>query len=379
MYFLFLLGLVSLFADFVYEGSRSVIGPYLLLGGSSAVFVGFIAGFGEFIGYFLRIVFGYWADKTGKYWLFVIIGYLLTTLSVPLMAFANNYLSVGFWVLLERLGKAIRTPSRDTIISFVGSKYGQGFSFGFHKFLDQLGAILGPLFISFILLYSNNNYKLSFLSLFVPAFICIFLLIFAVIKYPNPQKMEKENSKSYQVLSKKNFWIYTIAVSFIAFGFIDFFLVSYHVKYSKLLIDRVIPLVYSIGMFVDALGALILGKMFDKHGLKVVLISLFISSFSEVLIFVLGNIWIGMILWGLGLGALESIAKAYISNIIKKEERATAFGIFNSIYGLAWFIGSFTIGYLYSVYIFWMITVSLSFQFIGLIIIFLISMNEKRE
>ena len=153
MNLIILLGIVSLFADITYEGARSTIGPYLFILGSSAVFVGFIGGFGEFIGYFLRILFGHLADKTKNYWAFMIVGYSVNVLSVPLLAFTNNYIIAGVLVILERLGKAIRTPSRDTIISFIGAKYGQGLAFGIHEALDQIGAISGPLIISFILFY----------------------------------------------------------------------------------------------------------------------------------------------------------------------------------------------------------------------------------
>ena len=389
MGFIFLLGLVSLFADFVYEGSRSILGPYLLLSGAGVIFVSFIAGFGEFIGYFLRILFGYWADKTKKYWLFILIGYGLTCLTVPLMAFTNNYVIIGILVLLERLGKSIRTPSRDTIISFVGSRYGQGTSFGIHQFLDQMGAILGPIFISFILFMGNNDYKLSFLLLSIPAVFTMSLLFWAKHKYSLMDQIEKNSESKKNFESKnnsknirdfkqsrdfrqsRNFWIYTIASGFIAFGFIDFFLISYHYKLLGLVSDGVIPLVYSFAMFVAGLSSLVLGRIFDRYGVGVLLFSVFFASFSSFMIFLFKSylvIWVSMVFWGLGLGVQGSVMKAYISKIVDRDQRAFAFGIFNSVYGISWFLGSVLMGYLYKVDIFYMVFISFMSQILGLLI-----------
>ncbi len=382
MNLIILLGIISLFADITYEGARSIIGPYLFILGSSAVFVGFIGGFGEFVGYFLRILFGYLADKTRNYWLFMIIGYSINVLSVPLLSFANNYTIAGILVILERLGKAIRTPSRDTIISFIGSKYGQGIAFGIHEALDQIGAISGPLLVSLILLLSNNNYKVSFSFLFLPAIICVAILIFTAIKYPNPHFFEKEiekGNKEYKdIRGEKKFWIYTTAISFVSFGFVHFTLISYHYKNFNLFSPSNIPILYTIAMFVDAISAIILGKLFGKFGIKVLLFSILLSSFSSPLLFLSSNkflILTSIILWGIGIGSQESIMKAYISNIIKKEKRATAFGIFNSIYGLFLFIGSFILGYLYNISILLMVFVSLLSQIIGFIILLIYALK----
>jgi MFS family permease len=367
-----LLGIVSLFADITYEGARSTIGPYLFILGSSAVFVGFIGGFGEFIGYFLRILFGHLADKTKNYWAFMIVGYSVNVLSVPLLAFTNNYIIAGVLVILERLGKAIRTPSRDTIISFIGAKYGQGLAFGIHEALDQIGAISGPLIISFILFLTNNSYKTSFLFLLIPAIICIIVLIFTAFKYPNPQYIEKEKIIYGSIRKERKFWIYTIAIGFVSFGFAHFILVSYHFKNLNLFNPSTIPLLYTIAMLTDAIFALILGKLFDKYGIKILLLSITLTSFSSPLLFLFNNkliIIFSIILWGIGVGTQESIMRAYISNIIRREERATAFGIFNSIYGLSWFLGSFILGYLYTISIPLMVAISFLSQIIGIFII----------
>lgn len=372
MSLIFFLGIVSLFSDITYEGARSIIGQYLFVLGSSSLFVGFIAGFGEFIGYFLRILFGYLADKTKNYWSFMIIGYSLNVFSVPLLAFTNNYLIAGILVLLERLGKAIRTPSRDTIISFIGAKYGSGISFGIHEFLDQIGALSGPLLIFLILSLSKNNYKLSFLILIIPAILCLIFLFWTKIKFSNISEIEIRGKRYESFKSSKKFWIYTIAIGFVSFGFIDFALISYHYKKINLFEPNIIAILYSIAMITDAISSIILGKLFDKFGIKVLLISILLTSFSSPLLFLFNEkmiIFLAIILWGIGIGSQESIMRAYISNIIKKEERATAFGIFNSIYGFSWFIGSLMIGYLYSLSLTYMVILSFSFQIFGLLIL----------
>ncbi|MFZ8846302.1 MAG: MFS transporter [Candidatus Hydrothermia bacterium] len=372
MSLIFFLGIVSLFADITYEGARSIIGQYLFVLGSSSLFVGFIAGFGEFIGYFLRILFGYLADKTKNYWSFMIIGYSLNAFSVPLLAFTNNYLIAGILVLLERLGKAIRTPSRDTIISFIGAKYGSGISFGIHEFLDQIGALSGPLLVFLILSLSKNNYKLSFLILIIPAILCLIFLFWTKMKFSNISEIEIRGKRYESFKSSKKFWIYTIAIGFVSFGFIDFALISYHYKKINLFEPNIIAILYSIAMITDAISSIILGKLFDKFGIKVILFSILLTSFSSPLLFLFNEkmiIFLAIILWGIGIGSQESIMRAYISNIIKKEERATAFGIFNSIYGFSWFIGSLMIGYLYSLSLTYMVILSFSFQIFGLLIL----------
>jgi len=372
MNLILLFGIVSLLADITYEGSRSIIGPYLFILNSPAIFVGFIAGFGEFIGYFLRIIFGHLADRTKKYWFFIFSGYLMNVFSVPLLAFANNYIIAGILVLLERFGKAIRTPSRDTIISFVGSKYGYGTAFGIHELLDQIGALSGPLLVSLILYISNNNYKLSFLVLIFPAILCILALILAYFNYKSFNYVQKENYEQRSIKTEKKFWIYTIGISLVSFGFIDFALISYHIKKINIFSSSIIPILYSFAMLIDAIASLILGKLFDKFGIKVISFSIFLTSFSSPLLFLLNEklfIIFALFLWGVAIGSQESIMRAYISTIIKKEERATAFGIFNSIYGFSWFIGSFILGYLYTKSLFLMVSLAFIFQIMGFLVI----------
>jgi len=157
--FILLMGLTSLFADMTYEAARSITGPFLATFGASAALVGFVAGFGEFLGYSLRLVSGYLADKTQRYWMITIIGYFINLLAVPALALAGNWQIASLLIILERAGKAIRTPARDAMLSHAGSHIGMGWAFGVHEALDQLGALVGPLIISVVLYYKGGYQK----------------------------------------------------------------------------------------------------------------------------------------------------------------------------------------------------------------------------
>ena len=166
--FVILLGIVSLFADMTYESARSISGPYLATFGASAAVVGFVAGFGELVGYALRLISGYLADRTGKYWTITIVGYACNLLAVPLLALAGHWWVAASLMIIERIGKAIRVPSRDAMLSHAGHKMGMGWVFGLHEALDQLGAMLGPLIVAGIL-YFKGSYQQSFAILLIPA------------------------------------------------------------------------------------------------------------------------------------------------------------------------------------------------------------------
>ena len=220
-YFIILLGLVSLLADVTYEGARSVTGPYLgLLGASSAV-VGFAAGFGEMLGYAFRLVSGYWADRTHRYWLLTIVGYALNLLAIPLLAFVGNWQIAVLLLILERLGKGLRTPARDVMLSQATKQVGRGFGFGLHEAMDQIGAVAGPVFVS-IVLARNLGYRDAFLFLGIPAILAMILVVTARFLYPRPQEFEPAykgiETKGYS----KAFWIYLGAVALIGAGYIDY-------------------------------------------------------------------------------------------------------------------------------------------------------------
>lgn len=141
--FIVLMGIVSMFGDITYEGARSITGPYLAVLGASAGIIGLVSGIGEFVGYALRLVSGRFADRAKAYWPLTFIGYGLI-LSVPLLGLVGYWHLAVLLIILERMGKAIRTPARDAILSHATKQVGRGWGFALHEALDQVGAIVGP-------------------------------------------------------------------------------------------------------------------------------------------------------------------------------------------------------------------------------------------
>lgn len=365
-----LLGLVSLFSDITYEGARSIIGPYFATLGASATVVGFVAGLGEFLGYGLRLISGYFTDKIKKYWAVTFTGYFINLISVPALALTKNWIQAVIFVLLERTGKAIRTPARDTILSYVTSKIGRGKGFGLHEAMDQIGAITGPLIVAVILFYTKN-YKLAFAALLIPAIFALSILLISIFFYPHPQRFENEKfsikDKNFSILPKE-FWLYALAIGIYGAGYADFALMAYHFKKTEVLTSFSIPLFYAIAMGIDALSALIFGYLFDKKGFLVLIFSILISSLFAPLVF-LGSFSIalfGVVLWGIGMGAQESILRAAVAFFVPKEKRATGYGIFYTFYGFFWFLGSTLLGILYDFSILSLILVSILLQLLSI-------------
>jgi MFS family permease len=346
------MGVVSLFGDIAYQGARSVTGPYLAVLGASAGIVGLVSGLGEFIGYALRLVSGYLSDRTRQYWPITIIGYGLLC-SIPLLAFAGCWQTAAVFIILERMGKGIRAPARDTIISHAAKHVGTGFGFGIHKALDQIGAIIGPLIFSAVYIF-NGGYRSGFTILWIPALLCVATLLFARIKVPSPEKFETSGKPSGQTTKGKErlprvFWFYGLFSFLSVAGFVNFQIISYHFKVQSIISDAQIPVFYAIAMGVDALVALIIGKTYDKIGMKslvtIPLLTLAIPffAFSHNYNFVI----IAVLLWGAVMGIHETIMRAAIADLTTIEHRGFAYGIFNTIYGTAFFMGSTVMGLLY--------------------------------
>ena len=378
--FVVLIGLISLFSDMTYEAARSINGSFLQILGTNGATVGIVAGLGELLGYGLRFISGYIADKTKKYWTILIAGYLLNLLSVPLLALAGFWQLAVLLMITERIGKAIRTPARDALLSFGTQKMGRGWGYGLHEAMDQIGATVGPVLVSAVLFYQHQNYQMAFGILFIPAIIAVSILLYCRHLYPNPEKLEIKTTAIASQGFNKRYWIYVLAAAFIAAGYVDFPLIAYHFKAKAVVGDSVIPLFYAIAMATDAIAALIFGKMFDRTGIKTLLLAILLSSFFAPMVFLGGLNWAlaGMILWGIGMGAQESILKAEIADMIPPEKRRTAFGTFNTVYGLFWFAGSAMMGYLYDFSVTSLITFSVVTQlFAVLIITYLIQKKVK--
>ncbi|MBI2584681.1 MAG: MFS transporter [Rhodospirillales bacterium] len=346
--FIVLLGVVSLFADMTYEGARSITGPYLALLGASATVVGFVAGFGEFVGYALRLLSGYVSDRTGRYWAITIFGYCLNLLAVPLLALTGSWEAAAVLIIVERMGRAVRTPARDAMLSHAGSHTGLGWGFGLHEALDQIGAVLGPLIIAAVIAF-EGGYRGGFAVLAVPAVLALVILFAARINYPRPRDFDLMPPDFTRRGLPRAFWVYLGAVALIAAGYADFPLVAYHFGKTGVMPAAWIPAVYAVAMAADAIAALLLGRWFDRVGLYAMAVATIGSALAAPLAFLGGPglAVIGMALWGIGMGAQESIMRAAIAGFAPADRRGTAYGIFNAVYGVAWFAGSVTLGALY--------------------------------
>jgi predicted MFS family arabinose efflux permease len=361
--FVILIGVVSLFADLTYEGARSITGPYLALLGANAFVVGLVSGLGELIGYALRFVSGWLADKTRRYWAITFFGYALNLLVVPALALTGSWQMAAMLMIAERTGKAIRVPARDVMLSHATKEMGHGKGFGLHEALDQIGAMLGPSLVAFIF-YLRGDYRAGFAILLIPALLALAVLIIAWRLYPRPHDLENAAPVLETKGFPKVFWIYLAAVVLVAAGYADFPLIAYHFEKTASVPQLWIPIFYAVAMGVDALASLLFGYWFDRKGLSVLVFAALIAAFFAPLVF-LGGFYLalgGMILWGIGMGAQESIMRAAIAQIVSFKKRGTAYGLFNAGYGIFWFLGSALMGRLYDISIPFLIAFSVLLQ-----------------
>jgi MFS family permease len=379
MNFILILGVVSLFGDITYEGARSIIGPYLSILGASAAIVGFVSGLGEFIGYAVRLASGYIADRTKKYWMITWIGYLVNLLAVPLLAVAGRWEIAALLIILERLGKGIRNPSRDTMLSYATKEVGRGWGFGVHEAMDQIGAILGPMVVSLVL-FLKLGYREGFAVLAIPAFLSLAALFVARINFPRPQELEAEKEDFNQLPKLSNvFWLYNAFIFFSVLGFAAFSLISFHMKKFNIVPDAQIPVFFAIAMAVDAFFALLAGKLYDRIGLKFLLIAPLLTIPIPLLSFSYSywGILLGMILWGAGMGIQESIMRAAIADITMISKRGIGYGVFNTSYGLALLMGSSLMGILYDISLTFIVLFTIVSELISLPFFFLILKKIK--
>jgi MFS family permease len=346
--FIILLGFVSLCADATYEGARSITGAYLGVLGASGTVVGLVAGLGELIGYGLRLLTGFLSDRTRQYWGITTLGYALNTAVVPLMAFAGRWEVLGGLMIAERTGKAIRTPPRDVLLSHAAMRVGKGFGFGLHEAMDQIGAVAGPLMVTAVLA-TWGSYQTGFAILVIPAVLGLAVLLIGQRIYPNPREFELTTQDLRGEGLPRRFWIYLGAVALIAAGYADFPLIAFHLQQSGMTQPTQIPLLYALAMGVNAIAALVFGYWFDRIGIATLMIAILFSLGFAPLVFLGGSNFaiIGMVLWGIGMGAQESILKAVVAGMVPPERRGSAYGIFNTGYGIAWFLGSALMGVLY--------------------------------
>ena len=377
--FVLIIGIVNFFADLTYEGARGIVGPFLGSLGASAAVVGFVGGFGELIGYGLRSVSGYFADKTHKYWRFTFAGYAVNMLAVPALALAGQWPVAAVLVVAERTGRAIRKPVVEAMLSHAGRSIGAGWVFGLNEALDQAGATIGPLLVALIL-FLKGGYRTGFGVLLVPAVLCLGILVVARLLHPRPQDLEKQPAHLLEPgRLARSFWIYLGAGALIAAGIADFALIGFHFQKASIVSPNLIPVFYAVAMATSALASLLFGHLFDKFGGNIALLAFFISAAFAPFVFLGSSFFalLGMIFWGIGMGAQGSLLQAMLTGVIPAEKRSTAFGLFDTGYGIAWFLGSVAMGLLYDKSILAVVLVSVLLQLSALPVLFVA--NKSRQ
>jgi predicted MFS family arabinose efflux permease len=344
-----MVGVMSFFADFTYEGSRSVIGPYLGTLGAGALAISVISGLGEFLGYGLRLFSGRGADRTGRYWPITISGYVVQMAAVPLLALAGNWEVAALLIIAERVGKATRNPPRDAMLSHAAKQMGYGWGFGVHEALDQSGAMFGPLLVALVLAVSNHDYMLAFAALAVPAVITLALVLVARRFFPRPQDLSAGPAEVTASGYPRVFWVYLAGAALVAAGFADCPLIAFHFQQARTVSVPIVPVFYAIAMAVSGIGSLIFGRLYDRVGIGV-LVPLTIAAAAYAPLVFLGGVWAaaaGVALWGMGVQ--ESIIPAAVAPMVAPDRRASAYGLFTGVYGTAWVAGSVVIGVLFDV------------------------------
>ena len=359
-----LFGLISLLGDIIYEGARGVNGPYLKTLGASAAIVGLVAGIGELLGYLIRLASGYFSDKTRAHWFFTIFGYSFLMV-IPMLALTGIWQFAAIFMVLERIGKGIRSPAKDTILSQATKQVGTGFGFALVEFMDQIGATVGPLIFTFFFISigpgerSVSDYQHGYSLMWFPFVVLMMVLFTAFFMVKNPEELEKDVVKKPQPdRITRTFWIYCIFTFVTTLGFLNFAIIGYHLKANNIATDSQIPLFYAMAMAVDAVIGLVIGRWYDRlkikfhnehAGLLLLIILTILTAPLPILTlsYHIGFIVTGVVLWGVVMGAHETIMKAGIADITSIRKRGTGYGIFNMLYGVAIFLGSAAAGFLY--------------------------------
>lgn len=376
--FVLIIGIANFFADFTYEGARGIIGPFLGSLGASAAIVGFVAGLGELMGYGLSSISGYFADRSHRHWAFAFGGYAINMLAVPALALTRQWPIAASFVVTERIGRGIRKPTVEAMLSYAGRSIGVGWVFGLNEALDQTGATIGPLLMALVL-YLNGGYRTGFAILLIPALLCLGTLVLARFLHPRPHELEEGSGHTFATTNLTQiYWTYFVAGALLAAGFADFALIGFHFQKAHILPGNLIPVFYAVAMAASALASIPLGRLFDRLGPNVSLFAFLISAAAAPFIFLGTSIFslVGMIFWGIGMSAQGSLFQAMLTGIISPQKRGTAFGVFDTGYGIAWFVGSAAMGLLYDKSILAVVLFSVILQLAAVPVLFIA--NKRR-
>ncbi len=338
------IGVVSLFADFTYEGGRSIVGPFLGVLGATPLLVGAVAGVGEFLGYALRLASGSFVDRRGHTWTVVILGYAVNLLAVPGLALAAGLAPAAALVFAERLGKGLRTPARYALLASASRDLGRGRAFGLHELLDQLGAFVGPLVVAGAVAVAG--YRLGFGVLLAPALAA--LVVLARVRRVGPAAAPldtdaRTDAPPFPPIYRRYLAFSALTVA----GFAHFALVAFRLGTDGALAPAAIPLVFGVAMGVDAGAAYLTGQLYDRMGLKVIAALPLLTLPTAPLLFLARAPWLvvaGAVLWGAAMGVQESVMRAAVADLSPAGRRGTAYGRFDAAFGTAWMIGSLAMG-----------------------------------
>ena len=362
-------GVVSLSADMVYEGARSITGPLLASLGASAVLVGLVTGVGEAMALVLRVVFGSWADRSGRYWTLTLVGYALTAVCVPALAVTPFVAGGGLalacvLILAERTGKAVRSPAKTALLAHAAGQVGLGRGFAVHKVLDQAGAVAGPLLVAAVAGLAGTLWP-ALVVLIVPGVAALLILIWirhqtdgpaAAADHGNAPRLTEPPTVQNRIHWSRSaaslptsFWLFAAAAGSAAAGLVTFGVISFHLTRDQVVPVATVPLIYAAAMAAEALAALATGWLFDRIKGRVLLVLPFLVAIVPPLVFTnsAGAALAGILIWGSAVGVQDSTVKALVADLVPATRRATAYGAFAAVQGAAAALGGVMAGALY--------------------------------
>lgn len=346
------LGVVSLLADLVYEGARSITGPFLASLGASALTVGLVTGAGEAAALGFRLFSGPAADRSGRYWRWMVVGYALTAVCVPLMALAPALGAAGLafgaaMVLLERTGKAIRSPAKSVLLAVAARDVGRGRGFGVHKALDQTGAFLGPLAVAGVIALTLHQWA-GLLVLAVPGAAVLGVLAWMHTHVGDPSRVPEVADAPLDTLPGR-FYVYAVACALTTVGLMTFGVISFHLVHEHLVTAAVVPVVYAAAMAADAVASLGTGFAYDHVGGGTLVMLPVVVAAVPFLVFTdrAGVAVAGVVLWGVATGVQDSTVKALVADLVPQTRLATAYGAFAAFQAVAALAGGGLAGWLY--------------------------------
>ena len=314
--------------------------------GAGAALVGLITGAGEAVALVLRLPFGLLSDRTGRPWPITIAGYAITMVAVPLLAVAWALWPAAVLAVMERFGKAVRTPARDTMLAQASIDLGRGRAFALHEAIDQSGAVVGPLLVA-TLVAALGGLRWGFAVLVVPGGCALALLAYLRRSVPHPAAFERRAQHDPAPAAgrrepfPRRFWRYAGYTAINMLGFATWALLAFHLHARHVVADSTIAIMYAVPMGVAGAGALASGWAFDRVGLRVLLVVPALTALVPFLSFTttVAVAWIGAAVWGLGLGVHESTMRAAVAQLACARRRGAGYGLFSAIYGVAWLGG----------------------------------------